>query len=421
MLVYYANMSEKPDPEKYWSGLGKRFYENTKSLMKPNDDVKKMAASLTADAKSDTEKLQNLFDFCRYKIKNISNDASGVTAEERKKLKENKTPSDTLKREMGTSGDIDLLFASLATASGFDARIVLAGDRGDIFFDKGLPNAYFLNPANIAVNVGGRWQFFNPGYNYIPFGMLRWQEEGEQSLITDPKEPVWVNSPMSGPEKSVAKRRAHLKLSDDGSVEGDVRIEYTGHFAIERKEENDDDSDTQREDNLKSELKAQMSAAEITNIKFENVTDHVKPLVVSYHVRFPGYAQRTVKRLFLQPAFFQHGVGPVFPSTARKYPVYFHYGWTEDDIVEIDLPPGYETDNAEAPAPLASKPISEYNPSIGISTDKKLLQYKRSFYFGGNGTVLFPVTSYGQLKQFFDILHKEDNHTIVLKQATTTN
>ena len=41
----------------------------------------------------------------------------------------------------------------------------------------------------------------------------------------------------------------------------------------------DEESETQREETLKEEIKAQMSAAEITNIKIENVTDHVKPLV----------------------------------------------------------------------------------------------------------------------------------------------
>ncbi|HEX2270393.1 MAG TPA: DUF3857 domain-containing protein, partial [Pyrinomonadaceae bacterium] len=319
ILVFYQKAtSEKPNAEKYWLELGKNYYERTKSLLKPNDEVKELAASLTATAKTDEEKIANLFDFCRHKIKSTR----GLTPDELAKLKENKSPSDTLKRGIGTGGDIDLLFAALATAAGFEARIVLAPDRGDIFFDKSLPNAYFIRPQNIAVNVGGTWKFFNPGYNYIPFGMLRWQEEGQQSLITDPKNPVWVNTPMSSHEKSLAKRTAKLKLTEDGTLEGDVRVEFTGHFAVERKIELDEQSETQREETLKEEIKSQMSAAEITNIKIENVTDHVRPIVFSYRVRFPAYATRTGKRLFLQPAFFQHGLKPLFATATRKYPIY---------------------------------------------------------------------------------------------------
>ena len=184
-----------------------------------------MAATLIADAKTDEEKIERLYDFCRNKIKNTSNDASGLTPDERAKLKDNKNPSDTLKRGMGTGGDIDLLFAALANASGFDARIVLASRSRRSLFRQSDPNAYFVDPQNIGVSIGGKWQFFNPGYNYIPFGMLRWQEEGQPALITDPKRLFGLTCRCRR-HKSLVKRNAKLKLSDDGTLEGDIRIEF---------------------------------------------------------------------------------------------------------------------------------------------------------------------------------------------------
>lgn len=420
ILVFYQKSGlEKLTPEKYWSDLGKNYYEGTKSLIKPNDEVKQMAASLIANAKSDDEKLANLFEFCRTKIKNINNDASGLTADDRAKIKDNKSPSDTLKRGTGTGTDISLLFASMANAAGFDARIAMAPDRGDIFFDKALPNAYFMGSRNIAVNVGGTWKFYDPGIDYLPFGMLRWQEEGQQALITDPKNPVWVDTPMSSHEKSLVKRTAKLKLTDDGTLEGDVSVEYTGHFAVARKEDIDEESDAQREESLRAEIKSQMSAAEIANIKFENVTDYAKPLIISYRVRFPGYATRTGKRLFLQPAFFQHGLKPLFASAFRKYPVYFQFPWSEIDQVEFELPKGYALDNADAPAGFASGGISEYKPSLAASGDGSLLIYKRSFFFGGGGSILYPVQQYPNVKAYFDTVQKQDSHSIALKQTAT--
>ena len=421
MLVFYSEAG-KIDGKKFWLEYGKKFYETTKSLLKPNDEVKQMATSLTADAKTADEKLQKLYEFCRTKITNTSNDALGLTADDRKKLKDNKSPADTLKRGTGTSADVDLLFAALASGLGFDARIALVPDRGDIFFDEEIqqiPNDYFLQPSNIAVNVESTWKFFNPGYNYIPFGMLRWQEEATQALITDPKQPVWVLTPLADQTKSVIKRRAKLNLSEDGTLEGEVSIEYTGHPAIERKEDIDDESETEREKAVMDELKSKMSAAEISNLKIENVTDHVKPLVYSFNVKFPGYAQRTGKRLFLQPAFFQHGSGPLFASTDRRYPVYFHYPWSEDDEVEINLPAGFALDNAEAPASFGSGKISEYKPRIAVTTDMRSLVYSRSFFFGGGGNILYPVSSYGQLRMYFDEMSKSDNHTIALKQGSS--
>jgi hypothetical protein len=133
--------------------------------------------------------------------------------------------------------------------------------------------------------------------------MLRWQEEGQPSLITDPKNPVWVSSPMLSHEKSLIKRTAKLKLTEDGTLEGDVRVEFTGHFAVERKEELDEESETQREESLKEEIKDQMSAAEITNIAIENVTDHVKPLVFSYTCVFQATQPAPASGCFCSPRF----------------------------------------------------------------------------------------------------------------------
>jgi hypothetical protein len=166
-----------------------------------------------------------------------------------------------------------------------------------------------------------------------------------------------------------------------------------------------------------------MSTAEIDDIKIENVTDPVKPFVYVYHIRIPGYAQRTGKRIFLQPAFFEHGIAPLFPASQREHAVYFHYGWQEQDEVSIELPAGYSLDNADAPAPIRSLPITEYTPTIGVTPDGRMLVYKRKFFFGGGGNILFPNTSYPSLKGLFDAIHAGDNHTITLKQkaASATN
>lgn len=419
MLIYYTK-DEKLDPEKYWFDLGRRIYEDTKSLIKVNDEVRQAGTSAIADAKTDEEKIGRLFEFCRTKIKNISGDASGISPEERKKIKENKTPGDTLKRGMGTADDIDLLFAALAAAAGYDARIVLAPNRGDFFFDKSIPNSYFLAHSYVALRVADSWKFYEPGSSYVPLGMLRWQDEGEPALVTDPKQPVWLNTPLSSPEKSQVKRRAKFTLAEDGTLVGDVVIEYSGQLAMERKEDNDDDSASQREESLKDEVKAHLSPAELDNIRIENVTDPVKPFIYAYHVKVPGYAQRTGKRLFLQPAYFQRGVGAMFSTSARQYPIYFHYPWREDDEVSIELPLGFSLDNADAPAPFSGGPVGEYKASMAVTKDGRILMYKRNFFFGGGGNILFPVSAYPQLKNFFDMLNKQDNHTITLKQAATT-
>ncbi|HEX8652585.1 MAG TPA: DUF3857 domain-containing protein [Pyrinomonadaceae bacterium] len=416
-LLFYTPADYERDPNKFWAKHGKLIYDKTKKYIKASNEVQQAATTAIGNATTDEEKLQRLFNFCKTQIKNTGDDASGISDDERAKLKANKSPADTLKRGMGSGPDIDLLFAALATAAGFEARVVNSATRDDVFFDKNFASSYFISTYNIAVRVGNEWRFFDPGSTYVPYGMLLWSEEGQESLVSDPKEPTFVKTPMSPPEKSQEKRMASFKLSEDGTLEGDVRIEYTGHFAIEKKEEYDDDSPAEREQALRDMLKAQMSTAEVTNVKIENVTDPAKPFIYAYHVKVPGYAQRTGKRLFLQPAFFQHGVGPLFTTSERRYPVYFHYPWSESDGVTIELPAGYTLDNPDRPAPFAAGDMSKYDVQILTTKDGRKLIYKRKFFFGAGGAVYFPTQGYAQLKQYFDALNKSDNHTITLKQS----
>jgi hypothetical protein len=418
MLVYYSSETTT-DPDEFWNAYGRRMGSAFKSLVKVNDEVRKASAETLGDAQTPEQKLGRLYDFVRAKVKRYTDDAAGLTPEQLKKIKENKSPADTLKRGLGDAKDIDLLFAAMASAAGFEVRLACTSDREDIFFMKDFPDDYFVNPASVAVRVGDEWRLFNPGSTYVPFGMLRWQEEGQPTLVADEKEPAWVSSPMSEPAKSLEKRTGRLKLSEDGALEGEVRIEYTGHVAADMKEFNDDDSPAEREETLKQRLKARLASAELTDIRVENVSDPDKPFVYTFHVRVPDYGQRTGKRLFFQPAFFQKGLGSRFPVATRRQMVYFHYPWSEEDSVEISLPEGYALDNAETPAPIAAGEISKYEPSAGITDDGHTLVYTRRFYFGkgGGGSILFPVTSYPTLKQYFDAVNKQDDHTIALKQA----
>jgi hypothetical protein len=419
MLIYYT--AEKDIvPQKFWSELGRGVYDVYKSEMKVNDDVRKKATEIIGDAATDEQKLERLYEFCRTRIKNLDDDALNLPLELRVKLKD-ESPANTLKKGEGRSNDIGGLFAALATAAGFEARPALMADRSDIFFNPNFADIYFIENVVIAVKVGDSWRFFDPSEMYMPFGMLAWESEMQDALVSDPKAPAFVRTPLSAPDKSLEKRTAKLKLDDEGTLEGDVRIEYTGHLGKEKKEYNDDDSPAQREETLRSLLKSKMSTAELSNIRIENVTDPVKPFVYAYHVRVPGYAQRTGKRLFLQPAFFQHGANPLFPTSQRYNSVYFHYPWSEQDDVMIDLPAGFALDNADAPTGINGGEVSKYDVKLAITKDGRTLIYKRNFFFGGGQTgLLFPVASYVQLKALFDELHKRDNHTITLKQAAAT-
>lgn len=404
------------NPASYWGSVGIEQSGLVKFMNKPNDDIKQMATEITASASSSEDKLQKLYEFCQTQIRNTSFDSS-LTDDDRKKLPTNKSVSEVLKRKSGSSQFIDLLFGSMANSLGFETRVAFSANRNELFFDPVMTNESFIHPAAIAIQVGKDWKYFNPGVKYLPYGMLVWYEEDVWALLVGEKQFLWEKIPLSGIDKTVAKRTGKFKLLEDGTLEGIVRLEQTGHFSLDYRLENYDESAGKLEDNIKEEVKNRISTAEVSDISIENLSEPTKPLIYNYKVRIPNYAQKTGKRLFIQPGFFEYGVNPVFSTGSRKYDVYFHYPWAEEDEIQIDLPKGFSLDNADSPGTFADdQKISFLDIYIGIAKESNSLIYKRKFYFGNGGLILFPVSAYQPLKNLFDSFQKADSHTITLKQ-----
>jgi hypothetical protein len=414
VLIYYEE-DKKIEPEKFWKELGKSDFAKFKSLTNPDGSVKQTAAEVIAGLDKDPEKLDALDRFCRTRIRNIFSVAFPMTPAERKAIKPNRSPGDTLKQKAGTGEDIDLLFAAMAKAAGFDARMARVSDRSDFFFNATYPTAYFLRAHDVAVRLNDKWIFFDPATPFLEAGMLRWQEEDAAALIADPKEGVLVSTPYLDSTRSKRIRRGTFKLLDDGTLDGSVEYTYTGHFSRGQKTRFEDMTLARREEDWKQSTKDRLSTSEISGFELLNVTDPEKPMIVRHKITVPGYATRTGKRILLQPAFFQRNVAPRFTDSKRKFDVYFDYGWSEDDEVTIDLPEGWQLDLPVAPKGTKLGDVGSYSVEVRKTTDGRKLIYRRNFEWAREGRLLLPVTAYPQVKAAFDFVQEQDGYTVALK------
>lgn len=413
--VSYA-VKNPGNPTSYWGAVGSENKGLVEFMNKSDKNIKKTAEQVTVSATNDEDKLRKLYEYVQTQIKNTSFDSS-IDDEARKKLPKTKSVGDVLKNQQGSSQFIDMLFGSMANSLGFETRVAFAANRNKMFFDPKMTNENFIHPAAVAVKVGDNWKFFNPGVKFLPYGKLVWYEEDVWALLIGEKQLSWEKTPLTDFNETVSKRTGKFKLLADGTLEGNVRIEHTGHKAIQYRLDNFDVSQNQREENLMQEVKSQISAAEISGISIENLDSNSKPLVVSYKVRVPNYAQKTGKRIFVQPNYFEYGDDPVFSSASRKYDIYFHYPWSEVDDIEFQLPEGYQFDNAESPADVFDNDkIGYLENRIRVNPEATFMKLDRKFHFGGNGMTLFKVANYELLKRLFDSFHKADTQPITLKQ-----
>ena len=419
MLLFYSKR-RKFKPDQYWSELGKSIRREIKDETKIDGAIKKKAAELTAGLSTPTQKIDRILDYCLNRIKSIYHDRSGVTAEQRLKLKPRKKPSDTLKQGMGTGRDIAKLFTALLNAAGIRAHIAMCAGRDDFFFNSQFLDPYFLNRMQVAVELDGKWKFYDPTSPYLEPGMLLWPEEGVESLILHRKQPFFQKTPSSGPERSQILRKASLKLHEDGTLQGAVELVYRGHPGVARKNLYDDYTPEERQKAIAERVRERLNTAEVTEIEVRNATAVRDPFTVRYRIRVPGYAQGVGRRLLLQPAYFKMNVPPEFETRQRRYDLYFRHPWSETDEVTIELPKTHRLETAASPKPLEMRGVGEYDASLQQS-DGNRLTYRRSFRFGDNGTILFRADAYPQLKRTFDFVHRQDNHVVTLTRKPSVD
>ena len=420
MLLYYTK-DTNDEPEKYWKDYGRNEFNLHKAMIKISDEVKAAASEAVGNEADPEKKLKRIFDYVRTKIKNAYDDRLNLTPDDIKKIKENKNSGDTIKRGEGSSHDINVLFAAMAMAAGFDARIANLPRKSDIIFPKWFTDDYFMRTENVAIKLGDSWRFFDPASRYTTFGMLSWEEEGQPVLISDSKEPTWQTTQQSSALSSMEKRTGKFRLLEDGTLEGTAMLEFTGHIGAQHKEYNDDDTPQQRENSLKDLVRQNiLSSAEVSDISIENVSEPDKPFKYIFKIRVPGYATRTGKRIFFQPNVFERSAKPMFEKPDRTHDVYFEYSYAEQDDIEIELPVGYELENADVPPVVKDQSsIGVDDINIGISKDKRTIVYNRKFTWG-TGLLRFPKAAYPALKGLFEAFYKANSHALTLKQATGT-
>src|SRR5262249_60349380 len=106
---------------------------------------------------------------------NNTDDTTARTQQEHKTPRATPPPADTIKRGYGNGRDIDLLFGALATAAGFETRLINLPDRGDIFFNPNIADNYFLSVYDVAGKDGADCKVDVPSSNNRALRILRWQ------------------------------------------------------------------------------------------------------------------------------------------------------------------------------------------------------------------------------------------------------
>ncbi len=412
-LIVCYSLDKRLAPKLYWTREGEDLHERMLKETKPTKLVLTTLESIVAPTDTPEQKLRKIYEFCRTKLLNRVSSAAGFSQSQREKFKPNETASDTLKIGHGYGEDLNIVFVALARAAGLDARYAAANDCTFLPFDANITEPFMVSDLIAAVQVDQHWQFFEPGALYLPYATPHWRNSGTGVLIAAPKDATIITTPDAPPMASPLKRKAILTLDAEGTLEGDVTIEYDGHQAYGRKWTLHDKGNAELEEYIRNEIRERLKLAELSGIKVENAANPAAPLKISFHIRVPEYADRTGSRLFLQPAVFQKNAASELTEKVRRTPLAFEYAHADTDEIRIAPPPGYELEEASAPTPMDLGALGTYVATLSVAKNTGTLVYRRNFVLKA---ISISVQYYEIVREAFENIHSRDAHTITLRR-----
>ncbi|MGB8475610.1 MAG: DUF3857 domain-containing protein, partial [Candidatus Acidiferrum sp.] len=413
-FTYKEDGLEK-DPEKFWQKEGKKINKSVESFVDKRKAMEQAVAEIVSPGDSPEVKLQKIYARVQ-KLRNLSFEVEKTVQEQKRtKEKEPGNVEEEWKRGYGYGDDITLLFLGLARAAGLDASAVKISTRNDHFFVKNMMRARDLQTYVVSVKLNGKDVYFDPGTAFTPYGLLPWSETGTMGLKLDKDGGTWVTTSTPESTESQIDRKADMKLSTEGSLEGKLTVTYTGLEALywRLEERNEDEAD--RKKSLEDAVRYMIPVAvevDLTNKPDWSSSD--PKLVAEFHLKVPGWASGAGRRAILGVGLFDVAEKHMCEHTTRVHPLYFHYRSEKVDDVTIELPLGWQVSSMPKPETEDAKVLLY---SMKVENDKGKLHIERVMR---SDLIFLGEKFYPALRNFYEVVRTTDEQQIVLQPGATS-
>lgn len=414
-FIYENEDSEQPDQKTYWEAFGKRRNRTLEKFVGNRRAMEKAVAEIVQAGDSEETKVRKIYARAQ-QIRNLSFERSKTEQEtQREKLAEIEDAEDVWTRGYGDGVEITWLFLALVRAANIEAHAVLVPTRDDYFFDPKLMNPRQLNSNCVIVKLEGREIFLDPGMAFTPFGLLPWSETAVIGLRLDAHGGTWVNTPLPTSAESRVERKASMKLSTSGSIQGTLTVTYTGLEASWRRLNQLNEDETNRTEALENEVEADVPVG--VKVKLTNKPDWggtETPLVAEFDLEVPGYAAAAGKRALVPVGLFGAGEKHTFEHAVRVHPMYFTFQYQHSDEVTIQLPDGWQVSSVPK-ARSSDLNVARYSMTSQAAGGSLVL--KRELI---SNMTLLHAKYYGQVRDFYQTVRAGDEDQAVVAPGTAS-
>ncbi len=366
-----------------WSNIGKWYSGLTADRRVATPEIIAAAKELTGGKSSFTEKVKQIAAFMQTKVRYVSIQI-GIGGFQPH------LAGEIIQKHYGDCKDKATLMSALLQQSGIESHYLLVHtSRGVV--SKDAPSTHF-DHVILAIDLpdgtlpesfqsivkessGKQYLLFDPTDEFTPVGMLHSGLQQSHGLLVLDKTGELISIPLFAPETNRLARKAQLKLTDDGAISGEVTEMLTGHLAWHRRALAIHSTDEERRKSLENFLSSFVGGFKLTDVKFENLQDFDRDLVVKYSFTAQAYAKKAGPLVLLRPRVLGSKI-PEFGIPPRKNPFAFDSASRQVDDFYIELPAGYVVDELPDPAKIG---VGFAAYSSKVESSGKNIHYSREY------------------------------------------
>jgi Domain of Unknown Function with PDB structure (DUF3857)/Transglutaminase-like superfamily len=396
-----------------WADVSRWTNELSDPQIELNDAIAGKARELTANAKTEFEKIQAIGRYAQ-NINYISIQIGIGRFRPHSAI-------DVFNKSYGDCKDKANLMRAMLKAIGVTAYPVIIYSGDPTYVREEWPSPTQFNHAIIAVKVSddlqaptiiahpkiGRLLIFDPTDENTPVGDLPDHEQGSFALVAAGEHGALMKMPVTPPEANNLERETEITLEAEGAITAIIRERSVGQSAVgERRLFRR----LPRPDYLKrieSWITRGATGAKISKVEpADNRTDGKFALNVEFAV--PGYAQSMRgKLLVFKPVIVSQRNGLDLSATARRHPIVLE-AEAFRETVRVKLPSGFEVDEMPDSAKLET-PFGKYSATYEIK-DGQLIFTRQLVVQAGT----IPAAQYSSVREFFGRIRGVEISPVVL-------
>ena len=395
-FIQYPNQPVKPIMGS-WEELNNRFDqdEDFGGAVRGNNFLKKTVEEITSGMTAPEQKVTAIHAYVRNNFAWDGTTRRDADTPLRKVFDEKK----------GSSGEINLLLASMLEKASIDVLPVLLSTRDHGFVRETIPISSQFNYVICRAKMGDKVILLDATDKLLPVGTLPIRVLNGNGLVIAKEGHSWVSLQPAGRSRFVTN--AEFVLSDD-ELKGKIKFEHTGYRALAQRKKYLGKGEADYLKALQEEYSMEVAKSEFANIK-----ELQDPFKESHDVVIHDQVTASGDMLYFNPLLTLRIEENPFKSETRMYPVNYGSGFENLVISKFTLPEGYAVEEMPQNKVLTlpgnagrfTYSLTQFGNSIQVLSN---LQISRSLFVQGE--------DYLKLREFYNQVVVKHAEQVVLKK-----